>query len=633
MSLSAHSDCSVPRGASDLAVHEMVAAIAGERPSDVAVCSGGEQISYGRLDAWARHIAADLAAAGAGRGDRVAILAEPSIAMVAATLGVMMSGAAYVPVDLSQPDQRISAILADAQVTAAVVTASASGRLADAAFPRILLGPPAAPRGLAPGALDPVTAADAAYLTYTSGSTGAPKGVVVEHGQLAASTRARHAVYPGRCVFLLVSPLAFDSSVAGLWGTLSTGGCLVVASADEVRDAESLVRLISRHRVTRTLCVPSLYGVILDAAARLGAEHLSSLETVIVAGEALPETLVERHFALLLVPLVNEYGPTEATVWASYHRFTRPGPVSIGQPIPGASLYVLDEHMNPVSPGAEGELYIGGGGVARCYFGRPEETARSFLGDPFAGRPDARMYRTGDLVRWNPVGTLDFLGRRDDQVKIRGHRLELGAVEATLRGVAGVRDAVVLPNADKTALVAFVITAAPEITAAPDITAASVREDAAVLLSPPMLPAEIRVLERYPLNSNGKVDRAALRRDIEAPRPASEMFSVGDQLTAKVTAAWAEVLNTSDFPADMNFFDLGGHSLSVFKLQDALDRRLGVRPPIIKLFQHTTVTAQVAMIRDRGHELAEPSPGNTQGVRRAHSARMRRQRVTSERTE
>ncbi|MDG4862908.1 amino acid adenylation domain-containing protein, partial [Streptomyces sp. T-3] len=489
--------------------HEAVARLAADRPDEVAVRCGDLAVTYGELIAWSRQLSHRLAAAGVGPGDRVALLAEPSAAMIASVFGILGAGAAYVPVDLAQPDARLATILHDAQVKAVVTTAHTRPRTAGSQLPVVTVAdtpgeePEAAPCDSFAAAAGPV---DPAYLIYTSGSTGEPKGVVVEHRNLAASTQARLMVYPGTPTFLLLSPLAFDSSVAGLWGTLRAGGCLVVASADELRDAERLVSLVSRHRVDRTLCVPTLYGLLLDAAERAGTAPLASLRQVIVAGEALPQTLADRHFAVhsSAVDLFNEYGPTEATVWAAFHRFTGIEPVSIGGPVPGARLYVLDDAHQPVLPGAEGELFIGGAGVARGYFGRPEATAAVFLDDPFAAEPGARMYRTGDMVRWTAEHRLDFLGRKDDQVKVRGHRVELGAVESTLCLLEGVQEAVVLPDAPGTGLIGFVASAQ-------DTDPIALRRALEEKLPPVMVPGELRVLPELPRNLNGKLDRALLR--------------------------------------------------------------------------------------------------------------------------
>lgn len=657
-------------------VHELVAGFARVTPTAPAVSGRDGAIDYRALDAWAERVAARLAESGVGRGSRVGVLVEPSTAMVAAVLGVLKSQAAYVPVDLAHPDRRIEDVLDDARVGAAVVTGSAAGRLTgldlplvrveDVAGPSVVREsertpgadadtedgdeePALAPAGAYPAAttvgttgrpaIADITGDDPAYLIYTSGSTGEPKGVEVGHRQLAASTLARRMVYPGRPVFLLVSPLAFDSSVAGLWGTLTAGGHLVVATPDEVRDPEKLVDLIERHGVTRLLCVPALYAVLLDAAERLGVERLRTLDTVITAGEPLPANLMKRHFALHTsrVALVNEYGPTEATVWASYRRYDAPDPVSIGGPAPGVRLYVLDDALRPVPRGAEGELFIGGAGVAHGYFGRPEATARAFLDDPFAGVPGARMYRTGDLVRWRDDGTLDFLGRRDHQVKIRGHRIELGAVETALCALPGVREAVVVPDAACTSLTGFVL--APALPAARDL-----REQLARSLPAPMVPARIEVLDSFPRTVNGKADRARLRSRAEEPygavdraaqesSPATSGAGGGSDPAASVTAAWAEVLKVTDVPADVNFFDLGGHSLAMFQLQDALERHTGTRPPIVALFRHTTVSAQAALIRDGGSDAADAeADARRSAARRARALRARRHRAQQEPT-
>ncbi|MFJ4624013.1 non-ribosomal peptide synthetase [Streptomyces sp. NPDC088812] len=629
----------------EVPVHRLVARIARSRPRNIAVHSAGRAISYRELLAWSARIASRLTEAGVGRGSRVGLIAEPSAAAVAAVLGVLAAGAAYVPVDPAHPERRIAEVLADAGVTAVVVTATTRDKAAGLGLPLLRADdaepPPGTrdPAGTPPAV--PTTAEDPAYLIYTSGSTGEPKGVLVEHGQLAASTSARRTVYPGSPVFLLVSPLAFDSSVAGLWGTLTTGGRLVVATTDEVRDPERLVALIERHRVTTLLCVPSLYGVLLDAAERAGTRRLRSLDTVITAGEPLSEPLVHRHFALhrQQVALVNEYGPTEATVWASYHRFDGPGPVSIGRPVPGARLYVLDELRRPVPPGVQGELYIAGPGVTRGYFGRPDATARAFFDDPFAGADGGRMYATGDLVRWNAGDTLDFLGRRDHQLKIRGHRVELGAVEAALRSAPEVRDAVVVADDEHTRLTAFV--AAP-----PGTDAVALRARVADRLPAVMVPSSVQVLDGLPLTVNGKADRERLRKLAAtltpgpsaparpAPAPAVAGRPSDADLTAQVAAAWAEVLKVHAAPpADVNFFDAGGQSLTMFQLQDALERHTGVRPSVVALFRHTTVSAQAEVIRAArerpqdarsGDRSPDAAPADGPSARRARAARSRR---------
>ncbi|MEV5957081.1 non-ribosomal peptide synthetase [Streptomyces sp. NPDC051987] len=670
-------------------VHERVARFARITPAAPAVSGADGTVGYRELHAWAGRIADRLAEAGVGRGSRVGILVPASTAMVATVLGVLRSEAAYVPVDPAHPDRRVAEVLADARVAAVVVTAATADRVTGLGLPVVRLEDTVAPTGNrtaddgegggasgddtedtdeepapAAGASRHATAAAGdhpAYLIYTSGSTGEPKGVEVGHRQLAASTLARRMVYPGSPVFLLVSPLAFDSSVAGLWGTLTAGGHLVVATADEVRDPARLLDLIEEHGVTRLLCVPSLYAVLLDAAERLGTHRITTLDTVITAGEPLPAPLMRRHFALHTgrVALVNEYGPTETTVWASFRRYLAPGPVSIGGPVPGVRLYVLDDRLRPVPRGTEGELFIGGAGVGNGYFGRPEATARAFVDDPFDAAPDARMYRTGDLVRWRDDGTLDFLGRRDHQVKVRGHRIELGAVEAALCELPEVREAVVVPDGTGTALTGFVL--APALPVGRDL-----RAELARTLPAPMVPARIEVLDTFPRTVNGKADRTALRSRAEQPHtpprpapPASGTAPVSAAAptsaapaangtgtvvvsretatgaaagpTAAVAAAWAEVLKVADVPVDINFFDLGGHSLAMFQLQDALERHTGSRPAIVALFRHTTVAAQAALIRDGGADANDAeADARRAAARRARALRARRHHASEE---
>ncbi|RSO05772.1 amino acid adenylation protein [Streptomyces sp. WAC 05379] len=621
-------------------VHESVRLRAAEIPGDVAVVSGTDRIDYSGLDAWAGAVRGRLQALGVGPGDRVGVLAEPSVAMVAGVLGILRAGAAYVPVDPSHPDERVAAVFSDASVAAVVTADGLQARAATFGLPAVdaedveASAPhPARPLPVPAEAGTPTpppvrTAHDPAYLIYTSGTTGEPKGVVVEHGQLAASTLARRTVYPGRPVFLLVSPLAFDSSVAGLWGTLTAGGQLVVARPEEVRDPERLVRLVEEHGVTHLLCVPSLHAVLLDAAERLGAHRLQSLTTVVVAGEPLPENLSARHFGVLgdEISLVNEYGPTETTVWASYQNVRPTARPDIGGPVPGATLYVLDDQQRLLPRGVAGELVIGGAGVARGYFGRPDATECAFVPDPFTGG-GARMYRTGDLVRWSSEGTLEFLGRRDHQVKIRGHRVELGAVEAAFGRIPEVRDAVVVPDSTHTSLIAFVL-------AQPGTVPERLRAVLAGVLPPALLPSQIRILDSFPRTVNGKADRAALAATTTqvptatARSPIVPAGTASGDVTARVAAAWAEVLGVAQVPETVNFFELGGHSLLMFRLQDALEAHTGVRPSPVALFRHTTVAAQAGLIRESGGTDGSAVPQPSLRDRRSLALEARRKRAS-----
>ncbi|WP_370416328.1 amino acid adenylation domain-containing protein [Streptomyces fradiae] len=606
-------DGAEPSGPGGGLVGGLVAGIALREPDRVAVVSGEHTLTYGTLRSAALAAAARLAAAGVRRGDRVAVLARRGADMAVAVLGAVFAGAAYVPLDPGHPDARITRALHDSGAAAVLATGDCAAR-ARRLGATVVDPAPDRDRDAVSVGDRPVPAAlrarDQAYVIYTSGSTGEPKGVVVEHGSLAASTDARRAVYPGRPVFLLVSPLAFDSSAAGLWGTLTAGGRLVVADDDEVRDPERLIGLVERHQVTRLLCVPSLHAVLLRTARHTGAGPLRSLREVVVAGEPLPDRLQEQHFALLPgVPLVNEYGPTEAAVWSSYRRYHAPGPAGIGGPVPGYRLYVLDHALRPVPPGAPGELHVGGPGVARGYLGRAAATAAAFLPDPFAAGPGARMYRTGDRVRRGEDGTLVFLGRTDDQIKVRGHRIQPGEVEEVLRALDGVEDAAVVAR-DAVTLVAFLTGRPP----APD----QVRRALAATLPGHLVPAAVHVVDRLPRTANGKVDRRELRERAAAPAPApvaADRNRTGPARHAEVAGAWSEVLGVADVPDDVNFFDLGGHSLLVPALQEALHRRTGVRLTVLDLFRHATVADTAARLAERAAEAGGGADPGTAPVR------------------
>ncbi|MGI5500365.1 non-ribosomal peptide synthetase [Lentzea sp. CA-135723] len=560
----------------DVTVVEKAAEADPERP---AVVHAGETLDHRSLQAWAGSVARRLNEFGVGGGATVGILTERSPAMVAAALGVLRAGAAYLPLDPAVPDERIAAVLADAGVSHVLTTEETVHRISRSL---VTLRVDQARDLPTQDHSAPVSASDPAYLIYTSGTTGEPKGVVVEHGQLAASTAARRAAYPGTPVFLHVSPLAFDSSAAGLWGTLTSGGTLVIAGLDDVRDPKRLLALIEEHGVTDLLCVPALYDLVLSCAGDGSA--LRTLRRVVVAGEALPEPLLARHFAVAPdAQLVNEYGPTETTVWATHRVYDAPAPVTIGRPIPGTRLYVVDDRGELAPPGAVGELRIGGAGVARGYRGRPEDPA--FGADRFTA---GRTYRTGDRVRWTPAGELEFLGRADQQVKIRGHRVELGAVEAALSELDGVRGAVVRPDPTGTHLLGFVVAAAGF-----DATAA--RRRLAARLPEPMVPKALRVLDAFPLTPNGKVDHDALLVEDE-PVGSPKAAAPADDVVGLVSAAWCAVLGVTEVPVDVNFFDVGGHSLLVPLLQVEITARTGVELSIPDLFTEASVLAQVELV-------------------------------------
>ena len=544
----------------------------------VAVSCLGEQLTYRQLRERSNRLARLLREYGAGPGTLVAVHLDRSVELVVALLAVLRTGAAYLPLDPAYPSERTRFILADAK-PAVLVTDSRLPDPSGSTLPRIeldrtdLSAVPATPHQDV--RLDPVLPA---YVIYTSGSTGTPKGVLVTHGNLAASTEARLRGYPDPVgAFLLVSSVAFDSSVAGLFWTLASGGHLVVSPPGADRDIKQLAGLVAEHQVTHVLGVPSWYAALLDLAE---TRQLASLRVAIVAGEPVPATVPARHFAT--VPnarLYNEYGLTECGVWSTVHECL-PGeghPVPAGTPILGTECHVLD-----------GELYIGGAGIALGYLNRPALTASRFGPDPFSGRPGARLYRTGDRARYRADGAIELLGRVDNQVKLRGFRVELEDVEQALTADPSVTEAAVVLRTDEAGealLGAFVI-------AEDDLD--GLRDRLRERLPDYLVPSRFVLVADLPRSANGKLDRAALpdlpaENAYEAPR---------DELEAGLVLIWQELFGLARVGVHDNFFELGGHSLRALYLLSMVEDNYGVELPLRSLFEAPTV-AEFASVVER----------------------------------
>jgi amino acid adenylation domain-containing protein len=428
-------------------IHELIEAWVDKTPLAVAVQSRKGQLTYGELEKRSNQLAHYLRERGVQPGVLVGLCVERSHEMMISMLGILKAGGAYVPLDPSYPKERLSSILADAQTKLIVTQAQLVEKLPDGAIPQLVFENCQAEleRQSDQRPIRLTNESDLAYIIYTSGSTGKPKGVPVSHRNLIYSTEARRFVYPHSIErFLLLSSFSFDSSVAGIYGSLCQGGTLCLPDQREEQDVYSIAALIQSWRITDMLCLPSLYALLLTLG---GPEMLASLQTVIVAGEACPPSLIKQHYQRLpKADLYNEYGPTEGTVWSSVYRIPsdfQEHVVPIGKPVPNMETYVLDKHLQPVPVGATGELYIAGEGLVDGYYNRPELTAERFFIIDVMGK-SVRLYRTGDLARYRPDGNLVFLGRADFQVKVRGYRIELEEIEAALLQHVNVREAVVL---------------------------------------------------------------------------------------------------------------------------------------------------------------------------------------------
>ncbi|GGF50064.1 non-ribosomal peptide synthetase [Marmoricola endophyticus] len=561
---------------------------AAAQPDDTALDAGDTSWTYADLVDRVGRVAAGLAERGAGRGDVVAVALARGPQSLPTLLGVLRSGATYLPLDPEQPAERTARVL-ERSGAVLVVTGDDAPELPDGLATvraQDLDGtePPPAPAGK-----------DAAYVLFTSGSTGEPKGVVVEHAGLArllehheealvapATERAGH-----RLRMTHTTALTFDASWDPvLW--MLAGAELVLADDDTRRDPEALAATVREQHVDVVETTPSF------ATALLGHD-VGDLSVLLLGGEAVPPALWQDLRERAGLRSVNLYGPTESTVDSLVAEIDDHASPVVGTPVPGTRALVLDDRLRPVPPGVLGELYLAGEGLARGYLGAPEQTAERFVADPH-GPAGARLYRTGDLARMRRDGALVFGGRVDDQVKIRGFRVELGEVEAVLGQAPGVaRVAVVAREQAGVAELAAYLVAADEV----DLDPADVRRHAAAHLPGYMVPTAMAVLDDLPLTRNGKLDRRALP---EPERAGSTGRLPATPREQAVAALFGEVLGASEVGAEDGFFELGGHSLLATRLVALLRERLGIELPVRALFETPTVEGLARRIDDGGAE-------------------------------
>ncbi|MDT0541515.1 non-ribosomal peptide synthetase [Streptomyces lonegramiae] len=568
-------------------------------PDRVALRCGAHALTYRELDGRVGRLAAALLARGAGLETVVGIALPRVTDLVVAALAVVRAGAAYLPLDPDHPVDRIRYMLEDARPLLVITDAATSAELPDTDVPRLLvdemdeldetggLDRPAEAVGTALAEPARLLPDHAAYLIYTSGSTGRPKGVAVPHGalrNLLADMRGRLAVAAGER-FLATTTFGFDMANLELFVPLLTGSEVVLADRTAVRDAQALAALITAERIDVMQATPSLWQALLDA----DAEALHGLR-VITGGEAISEPLAA-GLAAAARSVLNVYGPTETTIWSTSSELDpeRAGAPAIGLPIANTRVYLLDSALRPVPDRVLGELYIAGDGLARGYHGRPGLTADRFVADPF-GSPGSRMYRTGDLVRWGHDGRLEYVGRSDHQVKIRGFRIELGEVEAALRALPGVRDALVTVDGERSRLFGYVVS---EPGAEPE--AAQLRAQLAAWLPEYLRPSALAVLDAWPLTPNGKVDRSALPAPEAAVTDQRAPETVLEELLCGV---FADVLGLPEVGVLDDFFELGGHSLLAPGLINRAVRA-GLRLDISDLFTHRTAARLAAVASER----------------------------------
>ncbi len=586
-------------------------------PEATALVIGGVSLTYRELDHATAGLARLLWQHGLRPGRVVCVRTQQSALSVVAMLAALRTGATWAVLEPDLPVGRFEALCRD--VDCAVVLSEGG----DAVPVSALAAMPAPPtvvdaadlpltrlveagQELPTDPYPPVPEQSPAYVAYTSGSTGVPKGVLVSRGQLAASINCRGPVYgTEHSVFLIALRLSFDGILGGMFWSLTGGHTLVLPDPRQLVRVAEFVRLAREHRVTHLFNIPSYYRAVLQDPGGLP----DTLRLVVVGGEVCTPQLVGAHHERLpRTPIVNEYGPTETTIACTVE--TDPDPardrVPIGRPWPGVRTLVLDERLREVPAGERGELYVGGSLVAIGYANQPARTAERFIADPY-GRPGGRLYRTGDIAGVDERGALHYHGRTDDQAKIRGTRIELGEIASVLERHPGVEQAVVLcerAGQDEPQVIAFVL---PTPGSGPP-DASKLREHCRGRLVEQATPALFIPVDHMPLDRSTKADRAALRRLIPTHQQAPGGTAGGDWSGHRLAVAriWAEVLGHSGSGPDDNFFAVGGSSMKVIDLHDRLDKRWPEALRVGELFDCITIATQAQRIADR---LGEPALG------------------------
>lgn len=552
-----------------------------QTPDALAIQFQNHKISYQQLNEKVNQLARLLQSKGVSADTMIPICLDRSHEMVVAILGVLKSGAAYIPIDINYPESRIKFILEDTNSKFIITKHDFFSKYKITQVEMVDFKTLASEIENLENSNPSIQTEgkNLAYIIYTSGSTGKPKGVMVEHKQLLASTLARNNYYSPIGTAFLVPSFSFDSSVAILFWSLTTGGKLLICSDEDLRNSSGVKPLI--EEATTLLCVPSYYRFLLDE----GLTEKSALTKVILAGEKLEDDLAKRHFTKFKhVLLFNEYGPTENTVWASVAKLESNQIVSIGKPVAGVQIYITDDNGNLNPLGVPGEIRLGGNQVTRGYLNQPELTSQKYVPNNFSEIFGARLYRTGDYARLLSDGNIEFIGRIDDQVKIRGFRIELGEIESILQKQPEIIQCVVLSKLDPQGnqrLVAYVV-------GSDAFSKEVVAERLKTSLPEYMIPPLWVELISFPLTPNGKIDRKAL------PDPKAEQISYdyeapNDEMEQSLVEMWQDILEVEKVGIHDDFFVLGGHSLIAIRMISAIRKLYNIELPIGDIFDYPTI--------------------------------------------
>lgn len=585
-------------------VHELVEEQVAQRPTVEALRCGDFSLTYAQLNEQANQLARYLTEQGVVPETLVGICLERSPEMLVSLLAILKAGGAYVPLDPAYPAIRLSELVRQTGVNVIITQQKwLAGLPSGLTYVRLDEDQPRIAQQSVQNLTIPMRAEQLAYVLFTSGSTGIPKGVAISHRSVVRTVRNDTFMRLDENVrMLILSPLSFDASTVEIWGALVNGGCMIILT-ENPPSLETIKQTIQTHSVNTAFFTTSLFNVLVDS----NISELTTLTQVSFGGEAAsPEHARRARRQLPHCQLNNGYGPTESTTFGSYYLVSEndwgTGPVPIGRPLNNTQLYIVDAFLNPMPVGVPGELLIGGDGLAREYLGQPELTRQKFIPDPFSGRPGSRLYRTGDQALYQADGTILFLGRQDGQVKIRGFRIELGEIEQALCQHPTVGSALVVAVGETSAtkrLVAYVVPKPGET-----IEPKTLRTFLKASLPAHLIPNAVVPLDAMPLASMGKVDKSKL-----PPAFAGSQPSQRDELTPTEVAMkplWAAVLNLSEFSADDHFFELGGSSLMAIQLITHLFRQFGVHLSMNDVFKHPTLRQLSAHVERAPRSVGSP---------------------------
>ena len=580
------------------ALHQLIDSIADEHPQNIALKCGSQAVTYLELQRQSNRLAALLIEKEVKKGDKVAVAVERSAEMVIALLAVMKAGGVYVPLDPQFPLERIKFMLTDSEAVMLITSKDQKEKYESAArvlvleeeWENITKYDSAAPAITVGGD-------DLIYILYTSGSTGVPKGVQVSHRNMVNFLCSMQDK-PGITIndkLLAVTTISFDISGLEMFLPLATGAQAYIAGSAQAKDGNALLQIVKDEGITLMQATPYTWRIMIEA----GWDHTNKLK-VICGGEALPLELAQRLLKRSS-SLWNVYGPTETTIWSTIKHITVSDKViTIGKPVNNTTVYILDKNLKILAPGVAGEIFIGGDGVAKGYFNRPQLNYERFIDDPFANEPGQKMYCTGDLGKFTSDGEIECLGRMDSQVKIRGYRIETGEIEYQLSQQPDIREAIVMARPDQFGidkLVAFIVVNYDEDVQGPPGQHSRWRGNLRQVLPEYMLPDNFLEVPALPLTPNGKVDKKALLKFSIAQREEGSGFIAPRTDVEKMVAdIWIDALGLKKVGVHDNFFELGGHSLIAVQVMSKIEKETGKRLPLATLFECSTVEKLAQLI-------------------------------------